>query len=104
MSRLTPFSTSTCMTRNLRDQALELAAHLVCGPSLDVRAVVAEEDEVDRLTGSLLVAQERLPGALAVDADGLRLELPLDLVRAKPGDPERGEQPERHRLSMRQVG
>src|SRR3954464_5316766 len=100
MSRLTPFSTSTCMPRNLRDQPLELATHLVGRPRLDVRALVTEEDEVDRLTGPLLVAQERLPGALAVDADGLRLELPLDLVRIVTGDPERREQPERHGLPM----
>src|SRR6266480_2276254 len=80
-SRFTPLRTTTCIAAPYSasdDQTLELTAHLCRGMRLDVRAGVAEEDQVDRVAASLLVAQERLPGALRVDAHRLRVELPFD--------------------------
>src|SRR5436189_1817805 len=107
--RLTPFSTSTCTRRNLDDrvnlddEAFELPPHLVRGPPLDGRAVVGEEDDDDRVARALLVAQERRPGALRVDADGLRAKVALDVGGVAARQAQRGEQPERYRLTVRQV-
>src|SRR5207247_3730091 len=77
------------------DQTLELTAHLRCRTLLDARAAVAEEHEVDRVAASLLVAQERLPGAFRIDAHRLRVELPLDACGVAARETQCGEQPER---------
>ena len=50
-----------------------------------------------------LVPQQRRPGALAVDLDGLRIERRHDRRRVAAAQPQRGEQTERDRLAVRQV-
>ena len=52
---------------------------------------------------ALLVAEQRLPGALGVDVNGLRGQLGLHLRRVPARDTERREEPERHCLAVREV-
>src|SRR5437763_1371878 len=103
MSRLTPLSTSTCIRETLCDEPFELAADVGGGTLLDERAVAAEEDEVDRVAGALLVAQERLPRTLGIDAHRLRIELAFDRLRVAAGEAECRKEPERDSLAVRQV-
>src|SRR5262245_44510524 len=106
MSRLTPLRTRTCIAEPYNasvDETLELTAHVGARALLDTRTAVAEEDEVDRVAGALLVAQQRLPGALRIDAHRLRVELALDRGRVAAGKAQGGEQPQRDRLAVGQV-
>ena len=52
---------------------------------------------------ALLVAQQRLPRALGIDAHRLRRELALDRLGVAARQAQRGEQAERDRLAVRQV-
>ena len=78
-----------------RDQPIQFAAHVL---RRDFDVVAVEENELE---GALLVAQERLPRALAVDAHGLRLQQVLDDAGVTLGKPKRGEEAERDRLAVR---
>src|SRR4051812_10153069 len=100
-SRFAPLRTSTCI-RSV-DERIQSGPHDVRGSGLDARAVVAEEDEIDRLSGALLVAEQRLPGALPVDRDRLRVELGLDLRGTPRREPERCEQAESDCVAVRQL-
>src|SRR6266545_3591635 len=97
-SRFTPFRTRICTGPNLRDQAVELVADVLCGDVLDARAVLAEQDEAER---ALLVAEERLPGALAVCWHGAGAEELLHHARVAAGEPERGQEAQRDRSAVR---
>ena len=85
------------------DQPLELAAHVGRVARLDHRAAVAEQDDVDRAAGALLVAQQRLPRALGIDPHRLRRQLALDRLGVAAGQAQRRQQAERDRLAVRQV-
>src|SRR5580765_3435201 len=104
MSRFTPLSTRICIgLGTLCDQPFELTADICSRPRLDAGTGIAEEDEVDLVAGSLLVAQQRLPGALRVDPNRLRCELALDVGGVPARHPQGREQAERDGLPMRQV-
>src|SRR5690348_107197 len=102
-SRFAPFRTRTCISDQSPDERIQRGSNLARRPSLDDRPVVAEEHEVDRLAGALLVAEQRVPGAVAVDGDRLRIELPLDPARIAAREPERRHQAERDRIAVRQL-
>src|SRR3954468_16957680 len=105
-SRFTPLRTTTCIAAPYNasgDETLELPAHLCCRTLLDARAAVAEEDEVDGVAASLLVAEKRRPRRFWIDAHRLRVELALDGCGVAAGEAQGGEQPERDRLAVRQV-
>ena len=72
-------------------------------PEEDRFIVITEHDDVDRVTGALLVAQERLPRTLRIDLDRLRCKLTLYIRCLTAGQAQRCEQPQRNRLSVRQV-
>src|SRR5271163_3305934 len=91
------------MSLNLRDQPFELGAHLGCGPRLDVRAVLTEQDEVDLVAGAFLVAQQRFPGAIGVDGYRLRRKPALHFSRVPTRETKRREQPEGHGLAVWKV-
>ncbi len=63
-----------------------------------------EQDESDAAVLHLLVAGECLPGSLRVHFGARRLEQLLDIPRLviEPGQPERSDQPKRHRFAVRQ--
>ena len=104
MSRLTPFRTRICIAA----ESTRSAARARAAPRRPAapRRTGPPSPSRTRLIASpraLLVAQQRLPGPLAVDLHRLRRELALDLRRVAAGQPQRGEQPERDRLAVRQV-
>ena len=80
-----------------RDQRVERRTHVGRGQlDADPRPPGRlEQDEPRGAADGLLVARERRPGAVAVDADRLRPQRLLDGARVEPGEPERGEQAER---------
>src|SRR6476661_6151928 len=83
-SRFAPFRTRTCISGS-PDERIQSRPDLVRRTRFDPRAVLAEQDEVDRVACALLVAEQRRPGAVAVDRDRLRVELPLDGGRVPIG-------------------
>ena len=102
MSRLTPFRTRTCI-REIYAIPLELATSSR-EPRLDVRAVVAEQHEVDRVAASAscrAAAPARRARGRPRPAAG---RAPRSTgAGSRPGQPQRGEQAERDRLAVRQV-
>src|SRR4029078_12971967 len=101
-SRFAPFRTRTCISRS-PDERIQSGPDLVRLARFDPRAVLAEQDQVDRVARALLVAEQRIPGAVPVDRDRLRVELPLDGGRVPPGEAEGRQQPERDRFAVRQL-
>src|SRR5436189_5862639 len=98
-SRLTPLRTVTRIRRGTLagDQRVECRPHLLLRQlHVPARPVVVEQDEA-----ALLVALQRRPGALAVDAHRLRGEDLLDRARVAPREAERGEEAERDGAAVR---
>src|SRR5919201_795640 len=81
----------------------QLPPHVGRRPRFDDRAAGAEQHDVDRVADAFLVALERRPRALDVDAHGTRCELRLDLRGVAPREAEGREQAERDRVAVRQV-
>src|SRR5262245_17858153 len=98
MSKFTPLRTSTRTGRSLvGDQLVERPPHVGFVDLGHVAAVVAEENEPEL---TLLVAQERVPGSVAVDPHRLGCEHVLDNVRRPTRKPHRREQSKRDRVPM----
>src|SRR5205085_7548764 len=84
-----------------RDQPFQFAAHVVSGNGhVPARTAVAEENEPELAADDLLVALERLPRALTVDAHRCRTEHLLHLADVPSGQAEGSEQPERDRPAV----
>jgi hypothetical protein len=77
----------------LGDEAIESCAHVVSRTCFDDRAIVAEEHEIDGRPGALLVAEERLPGAVAVDLHRTGVERLLDARGVATAQAKRSEEP-----------
>src|SRR3954469_1555233 len=103
MSRFTPLRTATSTKPLSADQLVERRAYVVLGHGPHDGAAVLEQDEPQLAVANLLVAAHRGPRAVAVDGDRLRVEQLLDGLRGATGQPQRGEQPERDRLAVREA-
>src|SRR4051812_39362093 len=102
MSRLTPLSTATSTAPLSVDQLVERGAYVGLGHRANDGASVLEQDEPELAAAHLLVAAHRGPRTVAVDLDGARVEQLLDRLRRAAGQPQRGEQPERDGLAVRE--
>src|SRR5438128_7668140 len=102
MFRLTPLRTMTRTGAMLSgDQLVEGAADVLCGDvDVPARPLVTEQDEPKLAADGLLVALQRLPGALAVDAHRCRPQQLLHLADVLAGQAESREQAERDRLAV----
>ena len=87
------------------DQAVELAPHVgLVGSSTPTAACRARRaGRAAARRRRLLVARERRPGALAVDAHRLGPQLLLDDGGVEAGEPERREQAERDGAAVREL-
>ena len=93
--------TSTCTRWSLSgDQLVEGGPDVCLRQLLLVRTVVAEQDDPQP---ALLVAEQSLPGPVAVDANGLRSENRLDRRRVAAGEAQGGQQAERDRPAVREL-
>src|SRR5215471_7939640 len=104
MFRLTPLRTRmrTRAATLSGDEPVEGMPDVVGGDGdVDAWPVVVEEHEPELAADDLLVAPERRPRAVAVDADGLRIELLDDDVDVATRDAERGEEAERDGPAVR---
>src|SRR6266508_2936967 len=101
-SRFTPFRTWTFTDETLLgDQRVESGANVGLGHLLvDVNMVVPQENKPQ---AALLVAKQCFPGASAVDAHRLRRERLLDRGGVATREPERREQAECARASVREL-
>src|SRR5919197_934444 len=84
----------------LGDQLVERRADLRVGPRVDNRPVVPEQDESQLAGTRLLVALQRRPGTLGVDAHRLRREHLVDDSRVPAGEAQRRQQPEADRPAV----
>src|SRR5438552_1225776 len=103
MLRLTPLRTMTRTGAMLSgDQRVEGAADVFGRHgNVDPRAVVAEENQPELSADRFLVALQRLPGPLAVDAHRSRPEQLLHRCGVTAGKPQRREEAEGDRPPVR---
>src|SRR3954464_14173334 len=101
MSRFTPLRTTARTGRTLvRDQRVQRPADVGLGDCGRETARLTEEHEGQLAAGRLLVALERLPGAVAVCRNRFWGEHALDDVGRTAGQPQGGEEAERHRTTV----
>src|SRR6266566_1737267 len=102
MLRLTPLRTMTRTGAMLSgDQRVEGAADVLGRHgNVDLRPFVSEQNEPELSADRFLVALERVPGPLAVDANRSRAEQFLHRCGVAAGETQRCEEAERNRPAM----